>query len=303
MAYRIKARPPLEQEMQRILLERIGDSLDQLRNPDDVLDTSIHQVRKNMKKIRAVLRLYRFALPGNEYGFMNEFCRDFAGQFAQLRDAKVFPETLELVNIDGKGSFKDDLPGIMSRLEEHYRRTRQDLLDQSNWRTKSSLQLETVRKNLDEWDLKDLKPGQLGKGLKQVYRRGRKAMKAAGENPSGEQYHEWRKRVKYLWYQVRLLQDAWPAVMKGYRRSLHQLSGLLGDEHDLYVLQKATSGSGPLSPLPAEVKDKLNTALQNKREEIQSGLWPLARKIYQEKPGAFSSRILGYWEVIASSGK
>ncbi len=45
--------------------------------------------------------------------------------------------------------------------------------------------------------------------------------------------HEWRKRVKDLWYHVTLLQDAWRPVMSALADEAHELSDRLGDEHDL----------------------------------------------------------------------
>ena len=58
----------------------------------------------------------------------------------------------------------------------------------------------------------------------------------ADRDPTAENLHEWRKRVKDLWYQQRLLQQAWPAVLKAEAAEAKALSKLLGDDHDLAVL-------------------------------------------------------------------
>lgn len=39
-------------------------------------------------------------------------------------------------------------------------------------------------------------------------------MAQAQAKPSVENLHEWRKRVKDLWYQVRLLTPLWPGMLK-----------------------------------------------------------------------------------------
>ena len=45
----------------------------------------------------------------------------------------------------------------------------------------------------------------LADGLPTTYRRGRKAYEQARSEPGAESLHEWRKRSKDLWYELRLL--------------------------------------------------------------------------------------------------
>ena len=58
-------------------------------------------------------------------------------------------------------------------------------------------------------------------------------------------WHDWRKRAKDVWYQLRLLQDTWPDVMKAMAGQASQLSDLLGDDHDLAVLSTKLEGDQP----------------------------------------------------------
>ena len=57
-------------------------------------------------------------------------------------------------------------------------------------------------------------------------------------DPTPERFHEWRKRVKYHWYHLRLLRELWPAPMKALAAEAKQLADLLGDDHDLAVLRE-----------------------------------------------------------------
>ena len=56
-------------------------------------------------------------------------------------------------------------------------------------------------------------------GIRRTYRQGRRGLAAATEDPSDETVHEWRKRVKDMWYSLRLLGDAWEPVHQAARRS------------------------------------------------------------------------------------
>ena len=71
---------------------------------------------------------------------------------------------------------------------------------------------------------------------RRTYAEGRKAFARADAEPSADNLHEWRKRVKDLWYQQQLLEDSWPGVMKAQAKEAKKLSKLLGDDHDLTVL-------------------------------------------------------------------
>ena len=57
-------------------------------------------------------------------------------------------------------------------------------------------------------------PWLLSPGLDTAYTEGRDAFEALPARPSFEAVHDLRKRGKDLWYQLRLLRDAWPAVLE-----------------------------------------------------------------------------------------
>ena len=48
--------------------------------------------------------------------------------------------------------------------------------------------------------------------------------------------HEWRKSVKTLWYQMRLVEPAAPSAIAPVIATLDRLGEALGDDHDLAVL-------------------------------------------------------------------
>ena len=83
-----------------------------------------------------------------------------------------------------------------------------------------------------------LDPDALAESLERTYARGRDAFARADRKPTTTNLHEWRKRVKDLWYQQRLLEDTWPGVMKAQAKEAKTLSKLLGEDHDLAVLSE-----------------------------------------------------------------
>ena len=73
-------------------------------------------------------------------------------------------------------------------------------------------------------------------GLERTYRRGRRDLARRGKDPTAENLHEWRKRVKDLWYHCAILERSWKPVMSALADEAHELSDRLGDDHDLAVL-------------------------------------------------------------------
>src|SRR5262249_41202826 len=96
--------------------------------------------------------------------------------------------------------------------------------------------IEEVARRVPEWKIRHDGWKLLAPGLDTAYTEGREAFAALGDSPSFEAVHDLRKRGKDLWYQVRLLRDAWEPVMEATAEEIHDFTDQLGDHHDLAVL-------------------------------------------------------------------
>jgi len=121
-------------------------------------------------------------------------------------------------------------------------------------------------------------------------------MEIARENPSVESFHEWRKRAKYLRYHLRLLRPAWPRLLKRTRSEVKTLGDLLGDDHDLAVLEEVLTVA--LGDNTDQERIGVLMALMRQRSlELRDQACWLGRRIYAEKPKAFRKRIGCYWDT------
>jgi CHAD domain-containing protein len=125
-------------------------------------------------------------------------------------------------------------------------------------------------------------------GLRRIYRQGRRALGAAQADPSTENLHEWRKREKDLWYHLRLLHDTWPGPMGAAADEASTLADLLGDDHDLAVLLATARELGEA--------DGLEWVVRQRRSKLQADAFELGRRLYAERPRAFSARLRVWWE-------
>ena len=99
-----------------------------------------------------------------------------------------------------------------------------------------------------------------------------------------EQRHEWRKWVKHLFYQLKILRHC---GIKGYKKTIARLETLgeeLGREHDLDVLQRFAKSSGlPDSVSIIEQARREKSAIREQvRERYKSGFAKKARKLVEK---------------------
>ena len=100
---------------------RIGHALDELSGgTESSPDVAVHEARKDVKKLRALLRLVRSTTSGRVRRRENEALRDVGRSLSGVRDADVMLATLA----DLEESFPGDLPPESAgALRESSRRT------------------------------------------------------------------------------------------------------------------------------------------------------------------------------------
>jgi len=103
--------------------------------------------------------------------------------------------------------------------------------------------------------------------------------------------HEWRKRVKYLWHQFQLIQVAWPAMIQAYMDVLKDLSDVLGDYHDLAIIEDKAKQVAP--QLSTAFIKKFYKVTEKRKDHLHGESLKLGRLIYAEKPKAFKKRMRG----------
>jgi CHAD domain-containing protein len=139
----------------------------------------------------------------------------------------------------------------------------------------------------------------LAEGLKKTYARARKARRAAYAKGEAKLFHEWRKRVKYHGYHVRLLRSLWAGPLEARRDELDELSDLLGDDHDLGDLRETVlERPDELGDLGAEpVIQTLLGLVVERQIELRSRARPLGARLFAEKPKRFTGRLRRYWDA------
>ena len=294
--YRLKLDRPVPAEIARVARGRIDHAIDELRGKtDSTPGEAVHEARKDMKKLRALLRLIRGELGGDVYQRENARFRGAALELAGVRDADVMLATLDAL----EERFPDELPadaagGLRQALEAH--RATAATATREDAAAAAVRILKEARERVADWPLERDGFEALEDGLRRIYRQGRRGWAAARAHPSGEHIHEWRKRVKDHWYHLSLLEQCWTPVMQALADEAHELSDRLGDDHDLVVLltwahEHATALDG------MERVRAFEAIVQRRREELQGEAFSFGDRLYTDRPRFFVRRIEGWWRA------
>jgi CYTH domain-containing protein/CHAD domain-containing protein len=292
--YRLQGAEDAAAGMRRVIAGRLGKATERLREAGeegDALAEAIHGARKDLKKARAALRLIREELGEKTFKRENRALRDAARLLSASRDAEVKLATLDAL-VEGAG---DPPPGATALLREALQADRDRIVGAGSDGVDDAVAaIEEVAGRVPEWRLHHGGWKLIAPGLDTAYGEGREAFAALGAEPSFDAVHDLRKRGKDLWYQVRLLRDAWEPVLDASADEIHDFTDLLGDHHDLAVLAEDLGGRPQVGPAQRET---LRALIAARQVELLAEARGTGERIYAEKPKAFGRRLHAYWRA------
>jgi hypothetical protein len=213
-------------------------------------EKAVHETRKALKRLRALLRVLRRELGEDAFAREDATVRDIARRLSGARDAEVMLATLD--------ALVERHPRKLARMGG-VRRLRRELLAEHELMERQTLgdgvaleqvltQLRVLRVRVATWPLRDRDGTRLvDAGLRDLYAQGRRRFKRAKRKRGTDTraMHRWRKRVKDLRYVAEMLERRPRSQRKRRGRSarLHSLADradrlaeVLGEDHDLAVL-------------------------------------------------------------------
>lgn len=295
MAYRFGADEDVRDAIVRCAREQLDHAVSELseRIGEDPV-AAVHEARKAVKKQRSLLRLSRGAMAPRQRRRENRASREAARGLSDARDADVMVQTLDQLAERYAGHLPEStFAAVSGRLQagrdRQRARTTGSALDDRAVR-----ELGGARLRVDDWTFRQGGWKAIEPGLIRSYRQGRTAWRRAQHEPSLEDLHAWRKRVKDLWYQQRLLAPICGPAAAGQAKDAHRLADLLGDDHDLGVLRQTLTGE------PLDVAVDLIAVVRlidHRREELQTQAIRLGGRVYAETPKAFRQRMRRCWKA------
>ena len=293
MGFRLKSGQSITSEVRRIVLRQLDLAASELVSVGDPeSDEAVHDARRRVKKIRAIIRLIR---PVLDKPFRSDpDLRRVSKMLAPVADGKGVIDTLnELLQ-----RYRKQLPrktaaairsDLLAREKQIDRKAAEDgVLQQA----KKTLRLE--RERVKHWKLNEEGFRAIAPGLKDSVRRARDGMVAAWLHPTAANHHTWRRHVKDHWFHVRLLEGRCSNRLQPYQHQLEALDGVLGEYHNLVLLHEVLVSDSTLSR--HEVARCLRI-VERYRQALRRNAQVLGMRIYEEKPGRFVRRVKHLWDA------
>lgn len=292
MAYKFKRKESTTKALRRLYTEHIEDAIGQIKECHRL--DAVHGVRKEIKKLRALLQLMESGMRRTDFRSMTRNLKKAARYFGPARDAHVTSQALGLVMEHyrrqlGPRQFADVRPVLREACREQEKHLHEQRLPERVTRI-----LNAAQKHVTNVTLREEGWAVIGAGIKRSYAAGRSTWKVALEKPKPQNLHEWRKQVKQLGYQLGLLCPIWPEQLQAAENELKKLGEYLGDDHDLFMLKEAMNCAADARPEELELLAGLIEQCQN---ELRLAAMALGARFYSEKPSTFSQRLGLYWKI------
>lgn len=298
MSFRLDPRLPLSSEVQRIASEETDKIAARLESARKKPDTGLHDARKRIKALRALLNLVR---PGNEAICRAEIDRfgDISSSISAPRQASALIETIDRL----RDEFPDEadaagLAAIRTMLVRH----RTDVayggaglgavLDAAIAACRAGaaqLGKLVLPDSLDE--IADV----LAEGARATLRRARKALKRARKRGLAEDFHELRKAVKSHAEHLALLDQMWPDPVEARRERADALAESLGNLHDVVVMRALIADRhAPFDGIEPKHMDGL---LKRSEKALRGISLAGAEELFEEKPRQAARKLAEAWRA------
>jgi CHAD domain-containing protein len=300
MSYRLENNETLSFGFKRIVLEHIDKSVFNLSKGNGSFNEDVHDTRKNFKKIRTVLRLVRSNLGEESFQVENSFYRSTGRTLSDLRDSSVLILTFDKLLKNSELEMSNfDFSVFRNFLIEKHKNISAAKSKKSIVINSLSTDLLLSRSRVFDWSFSGDSFRIIKKDLLRIYENGQTFMYAVLSEAVKENVHEWRKRVKDLWYTIRILSNLWPEIMSPLVILLGKLSDTLGDANDLFLLKERIISNESKFKDNQHTRELINF-IDKRIIDLLREARSIGRKIYSENSNYFIGRMKNYFDIWRS---
>jgi len=269
----------------------IADGRQALTDPELSDPEAVHEVRKALKRWRALMRLLARPL-GEQADQMRSEARELMRAIAGARDAQSALDALNDLRKAEVPLSPTSIETIRARLTEM-----RDAAEAKSFtkamRDRLSRYLDYATLSLERWPLKAIDFDIVTDGLTSTYRRARQLVPDTWPDSEAEHLHDLRRRVVEHRHQMDLIEPLWPRLGKVWAEEAQRLRNQLGSCQDLAVLAELTAPHKPLAPW----RSRLTPLISARRDAHLKSAARLAGRLFAEKPKAFRRRIAALWSA------
>jgi CHAD domain-containing protein len=293
VGYRIERKEQVGEAVRRIVREQLRSAIRVARDRKLGQEERVHEVRTRLKRSRAALALIRREV-GGKAERDDRRLRDAGRLLARPRDLAVQAHTFRVLGTRLQAELP---PRLLARLAAAERQIRRSLEPEDVERDlkRAARALRRLRRDLSKWGV-DKGRRAIGDGVTRTYRSGLETLEAARERPSPERFHDWRKQVKALYYELRIIAAAVPELTTTLMPKIERLGEILGQVHDLDCV-KATAELHPRWFGRAADGEAVLAAVEERRGELENEALTLARSVFAGRARDVRALVKTGWKL------
>ncbi|HEX9073711.1 MAG TPA: CHAD domain-containing protein [Pseudolabrys sp.] len=272
----------------------IADGRRALSDPELSDPEAVHEVRKALKRWRALLRLLARPL-GEQADQMRTEARELMRAVAGARDAQSALDALTDLRKADLPFSPTSIETIRARLTK-MRDAAEAKCFTKNMQGRLSRYLDYATLSLERWPLKAIDFDIVTDGLTSTYRRAQQLVPDSWPDAEPEHLHDLRRRVVEHRHQMDLVEPLWPRLGKVWAEEAQRLRNQLGSCQDLAVLTNFTAPHQPLAPW----RSRLSPVINARRNAHLKSAARLAGRLFAERPKAFRRRMKALWSARQS---
>ncbi len=248
---------------------------------------AVHRARRCLKRSRALLALLEPVFRKNRWVKEAKALKRVGQRLAGARDEQAKLDALEKLSVRDRRAAGATTVNMLRKVIEA-RRAKLERAVAHELKRDLARDLGRLGERFRRKSLKRFDEDALVDGVVETYRRGRRAMRRAYESGHDEDFHTWRREVQTHWRHMQLIDACAPAEARGRAEAAMALSGLLGEDHDLWLLLNDLDQ--PSLPLGTAARQRLKRAIANAQAELRLEAQAIGEQLFAEKP-----KQLGKW--------
>lgn len=268
-----------ESRLQRNALVCVGAAIEAARSGEENPNRAAHLVRREMKRLRALLQLVPKPLP-DWVEQLGSGATAIHRKLAELRDGCVVEATLGKIRLRHPRRWKVILPPLPSSVTMATGETA------TSWEAVGE-RLEELKTTIAAKTRGVAPKVDLGEALARTYRRARRARAIVPAAINQEAVHAWRKAMYRLCFQLQLADPLLTRPAREMQAGLASLTRKLGRCGDLAMARERLEGLR-LAGVGARTRADLFEWIERRRCKIAEGILRSTEEYFERRPREFA---------------
>ncbi len=292
---------PLSRSVPELARHHLDAAIEQLDEQRNGIETAVHQARKHLKRVRALIRLVEHTHP-RHFKPIRRALSEAARGLSEVRDATALIECADSLRPYLEARNAGDMAQPLKEAVER----RRDLLalEAPSLARLTDPVIEACRKAASDVDgaafgHREDAPVVLAEGRSRNHQKARATLEVCHHGGHPEAFHDLRKCAQATVFQAGFLAEAWPFAMAAEAAEAKSLTDILGHEHDLEVLNILLHAEPHLFGAIAD-RDRLAELIMERRAALRHDAMAVAGRLYPEGAKREAKRFAALWQLAAA---